>query len=200
MRNINKYIIEKLHLNKDAEIEDINDFDYIIKELDEEFSKIGYKYNNDNFEKQTSSSINDNGYKYCNYYLYFKNPNNTSHIDLKFDISKPAKNNMGNLPSDKVLIYVRLFYSNGKRSFSVASKAVVSYKYELKYKSEKYNGGGLYGNHPVYELTDDVLTKVLDGIKEFKYYKDYFNEAINKSRFTAQAWNKLVNIIKEIFE
>ena len=195
MRNINKYIIEKLHLNKDTNKQE-ESFDDIIKELDEAFSDIGYKDNNDKFEKQTSSSIDDNGYKYCNYYLYFKNPNNTSHVDLKFDISKPAKNNMGNLPSDKVLIYVRLFYSNGKKSFSVAS----TYKYELEYKSEKYKGGGLYGNHPVYELNDDVLTKILDGIKEFKYYKDDFNEAINKSRFTGQAWNKLVNITKELFE
>jgi len=196
MNNLSQYILEKLHLNKDTEIENINDFDYIIKELDKAFSDIGYKDNSDNFEKETSSSINDNGYKYCNYYLYFKNPNNTSHIDLKFDITKPAKNNMGNLPSDKVLIYIRLFYSNGKKSFSVASY----YKYELEYKSEKYKSGGLYGNHPIYELTDDVLTKVLNGIKEFKYYKDDFNEAINKSRFTTQAWNKLINIIKEIFE
>jgi len=196
MESLKQYIIEKLHLNKDTEIENINDFDYIIKELDKAFSDIGYKDNSDNFEKETSSSINDNGYKYCNYYLYFKNPNNTSHIDLKFDITKPAKNNMGNLPSDKVLIYIRLFYSNGKKSFSVASY----YKYELEYKSEKYKSGGLYGNHPIYELTDDVLTKVLNGIKEFKYYKDDFNEAINKSRFTTQAWNKLINIIKEIFE
>jgi len=195
MRNINKYIIEKLHLNKDTDKQE-ESFDDIIKELDEAFSDIGYKDNSDEFEKQISSSINDNGYKYCNYYLYFKNPNNTSHIDLKFDITKPAENNMGNLPSDKILIYVRLFYSNGKKSFSVAS----TYKYELEYKSEKYKGGGLYGNHPVYELTDDVLTKVLDGIKEFKYYKDDFNEAINKSRFTGQAWNKLVNITKELFE
>lgn len=101
----------------------------------------------------------------------------------------------------KVGLYVKFSWTNGKVSYSVYSKASQNKRYELNLG--KVDDHTLLpnwaGGHDYYECTPDIASSIVDGIRKLKYVKFEFNQAMEKSRFTDAAWNKLCDSVDDMF-
>lgn len=182
--HIDEDISEKLVIDKD--IQPNRAFEIIINMLDEAFKEIGYSKNDTNFEK---IEIAKSHYSYA---ISFRN--SPKRLTLSFNFLKGKE--------DKMLVYGKFFFTNGKNPVNAWSSKNRTYKYELEYGEpiESTLLSKSIGGHDYFELTDRIIRKLLSGISNFKRYKDSFQNAIDKQRFTVNDWNDLVYVIKDLFE
>ncbi len=93
-------------------------------------------------------------------------------------------------------------WNNGKQSYSIYSNVHKSKHYELDFGTKEI-GHTLfkksYGGFSYQEMTPKIANNVINGIKGLRIYKDMFNAAMEKSRFTDAAWNKLCKEIDYLF-
>ena len=115
-----------------------------------------------------------------------------AYIGMELDVTKQK---------DNPFVYLKMSYSNGKRSYSVNSTANRSMRFELNFG--EVVGHSLmkkaFGGHEYYECNPDTANKILNGIKMLKYDKTTYEEAIGKSRFTETAWKKLIATTEDRF-
>lgn len=181
MKELNSYITEKLHLDKDTEIEK-RDFKYFVKELDNAFKS---ELTDDDYKR--TSNLDD---KEINYFICFSN--GSKWLKIKFEIFDSTK--------DGILLYGMLHYNNGKYSPSIRTNPNVNYNYIFKYGEKVTSGVIALGGHAWFQCTEDRINKIIKGLQEFYWHKHEFDEAIKKERFTTVQWNKLVKICKDLFE
>lgn len=181
MKELNSYITEKLHLDKDTEIEK-RDFKYFIKELDNVFKS---ELNDDEYKRV--SILDDKG---INYFIGFNS--GSKWLKVRFETLDSTK--------DGLLLYGELYYTNGKYSPSIRTNPNVSYKYIFNYGEKVTSGVIALGGHVWFQCTEDRINKIIKGLQEFSWYKHEFDTAIKKERFTTVQWNKLVKICKDLFE
>lgn len=175
------------------------DFNVFVEEIDKAFDEAKIKI-------VTSSAKQNEVYKYLsdsNYVTYTcilgkkegkGNMDNGAKLGLVIDIASKKDGKLG--------VYVKFSWTNGKVSYSVFSKTPQNKRYELnlgKVDSHTFLQNWA-GGHDYYECTPEIASCIVDGIKELKYEKLDFNDAMEKSRFTEAAWNKLCNKVDEIFK
>lgn len=181
--HIDEDISEKLIIDKDTK--QIDRFDRYIDKFETALKEIGYEKNDINFEKVDVTG----GYKYA--ISFRKSP---ARITLSFLFTKRE--------DDKVLVYSKLIYTNGKNPVNAWSSKNRAFRYDLEFGEgiETTQLKKSMGGHDYYLLTDEMFKKLIDGIKNFRRYKDSFQEAIDKPRFTENRWNDLVYVVKDLFE
>lgn len=175
------------------------DFNVLVEEIDKAFDEAKIKI-------VTSSAKQNEVLKYLsdsNYVTYTcilgkkegkGNMDNGAKLGLVIDIASKKDGKLG--------IYVKFSWTNGKVSYSVFSKTPQNKRYELnlgKVDSHTFLQNWA-GGHDYYECTPEIASCIVDGIKELKYEKLDFNDAMEKSRFTEASWNKLCNKVDEIFK
>lgn len=99
-------------------------------------------------------------------------------------------------------ISATLGYNNGKRSYSVYSNPNKSYIYKFDYSdiTDVRVITPVFANkYDTYVCTTKVMEKMVKGIKYLRYDKHQFEDAIAKSRFTSQQFDKLIGILKSDF-
>lgn len=175
------------------------DFNVFVEEIDKAFDEAKIKI-------VTSSAKQNEVLKYLsdsNYVTYTcilgkkegkGNMDNGAKLGLVIDIASKKDGKLG--------IYVKFSWTNGKVSYSVFSKTPQNKRYELnlgKVDSHTFLQNWA-GGHDYYECTPEIASCIVDGIKELKYEKLDFNDAMEKSRFTEASWNKLCNKVDEIFK
>lgn len=196
MLSLNKYIIEKLKVNKDSKIDEFNS---IIDELDAAWEKSGFDLSGHGdtewLEKSKSIDNSNSNYHHLEYTLFFKADKN-SKPTLRLDIFIVKRDK--HLPTEAVL---RFRYNNGKYSYSVNSNINRMLKQEFPLSKDPITYNNMMGKKVThYECTDEVLKKLVNGINNLKDKKDIFKSAISKIRFTQQQWNKLLEEINNIFD
>ena len=194
MKSLVNYIAE---LNEN--LSNAVDFNVFVEEIDKAFDEAKIKI-------VTSSAKQNEVLKYLsdsNYVTYTcilgkkegkGNMDNGAKLGLVIDIASKKDGKLG--------IYVKFSWTNGKVSYSVFSKTPQNKRYELnlgKVDSHTFLQNWA-GGHDYYECTSDIASCIVDGIKELKYEKLDFNDAMEKSRFTEASWNKLCNKVDEIFK
>lgn len=197
MKSINTYIIEKFKIGNDIE----NDkFEDIIVDIDSSFESAGFKINKDSgddiheiYLEKGEIKSDTTRYKHVDYELKFKIDSPKIIIKLAFERKDD---------DSPIECYCALFYTNGKFSYSVASNVNRTLKYTIPLSKENPNTHtNIYGNKKdFYKLDDNILKKLISGIKELKYFKDEAFEYLNKSRFTTQMWGKLCASLIDIFQ
>ena len=175
------------------------DFNVFVEEIDKAFDEAKIKI-------VTSSAKQNEVLKYLsdsNYVTYTcilgkkegkGNMDNGAKLGLVIDIASKKDEKLG--------IYVKFSWTNGKVSYSVFSKTPQNKRYELnlgKVDSHTFLQNWA-GGHDYYECTPEIASCIVDGIKELKYEKLDFNDAMEKSRFTEASWNMLCNKVDEIFK
>lgn len=175
------------------------DFNVLVEEIDKSFDEAKIKI-------VTSSAKQNEVQKYLsdsNYVTYTcilgkkEGKGNMDHgakLGLVIDIASKKDGKLG--------VYVKLSWTNGKMSYSIYSNSPKSMRYELNLG--KVDGHTLLknwaGGHDFFECTPEIASCIVDGIKELKYEKTTFNSAMEKSRFTSAAWNKLCDKMDEMFK
>lgn len=200
MKEINTYILEKFKINKDTNL-DTDLFKVYSSLLDEAFDKAGFKEGDGVYEKD--ELLNGEGkVSILDYKLTFKGEakavsNSTKKVIPRLILKFSLYNSIKVEDNEEILIYGKFLYNNGKQSYSVYSNVVRVLKYIFDYrKISKYvDKGGING----FILTDNLINKITEGIKDLRYYKEEFNSAIKKARFTDSQWNKLVDLCMELF-
>ena len=194
MKSLVNYIAES-----NENLSDAVDFNVFVEEIDKAFDEAKIKI-------VTSSAKQNEVLKYLsdsNYVTYTcilgkkegkGSMDNGAKLGLVIDIASKKDGKLG--------IYVKFSWTNGKVSYSVFSKTPQNKRYELnlgKVDSHTFLQNWA-GGHDYYECTPEIASCIVDGIKELKYEKLDFNDAMEKSRFTEASWNKLCNKVDEIFK
>lgn len=194
MKSLVNYIAES-----NENLSNAVDFNVLVEEIDKAFDEAKIKI-------VTSSAKQNEVLKYLsdsNYVTYTcilgkkegkGNMDNGAKLGLVIDIASKKDGKLG--------VYVKFSWTNGKVSYSVFSKTPQNKRYELnlgKVDSHTFLQNWA-GGHDYYECTPDIASCIVDGIKELKYEKLDFNDAMEKSRFTEASWNKLCNKVDEIFK
>lgn len=194
MKSLVNYIAES-----NENLSNAVDFNVFVEEIDKAFDEAKIKI-------VTSSAKQNEVLKYLsdsNYVTYTcilgkkegkGNMDNGAKLGLVIDIASKKDGKLG--------IYVKFSWTNGKVSYSVFSKTPQNKRYELnlgKVDSHTFLQNWA-GGHDYYECTPEIASCIVDGIKELKYEKLDFNDAMEKSRFTEASWNKLCNKVDEIFK
>ena len=194
MKSLVNYIAES-----NENLSNVVDFNVFVEEIDKAFDEAKIKI-------VTSSAKQNEVLKYLsdsNYVTYTcilgkkegkGSMDNGAKLGLVIDIASKKDGKLG--------IYVKFSWTNGKVSYSVFSKTPQNKRYELnlgKVDSHTFLQNWA-GGHDYYECTPEIASCIVDGIKELKYEKLDFNDAMEKSRFTEASWNKLCNKVDEIFK
>lgn len=195
MKSLKELIIES---KEEENNNDTVDFETFIEEIDKAFEEAKIDIVKDRASVNQVLKRGDNK-SYATYDIILGKKEGKSKMDtgaklgLSIDLSKDR---------DELGVYIRLNWTNGKMSYSIYSNAPKNMRYELNLG--KINGHTLLknwaGGHDFYELTPDIASCVVDGIKYLKYEKDTYNAAMEKSRFTSAAWDKLCKTTDEMFK
>lgn len=193
MLNLNEYITEKLKVNKDSQVDEV---ELIVDELDAAWEKAGFdlsgKGDDEWLEKSKIFNDKNTNYSHLEYALFLK-ADKDSKPTLRLDIFIVKRDK--HLP---VEVCLKFRYNNGKYSPSISSRML---KKEFALSKDPITYNNMMGKKVThYECTDEVLKKLVNGINNLKNKKDIFKSAISKIRFTQQQWNKLIEELNDIFD
>ena len=196
MLSLNKYIIEKLKVNKDSQVDELES---IVDELDAAWKKSGFdlsgKGDDEWLEKSKIFNDKNNNYKHLEYALFFK-ADKDSKPTLRLDIFLIKRDK--DLP---VEVCLRFRYNNGKYSPNISSNVNRILKQEFALSKDPITYNNVMGKKVThYKCTDEVLKKLVNGINKLKFSRGIFKDVISKIRFTQQQWNKLIEELNDIFD
>lgn len=196
MKQLNNYIIEKLKVNKDSQVDEVES---IVDELDAAWEKAGFdlsgKGDDEWLEKSKIFNDKNTNYSHLEYALFFK-ADKDSKPTLRLDIFIVKRDK--HLP---VEVCLRFRYNNGKYGSSISSNVNRILKKEFALSKDPITYNNMMGKKVThYECTDEVLKKLVNGIDNLKNKKDIFKSAISKIRFTQQQWDKLIEELNDIFD